>query len=107
MFVSLRSQQPLPHREGLPNNGRELKLVVHLFGRADDDFRGGSIFVLANRPLNVSARDDDGRGAALVAYGEVEEGGRGVGVLGDDTARILDVLEGAGEIWPVSMVCKD
>lgn len=50
------------------------------------------------RPLDVGPGHHNGAGPALVGYGEMEEGGWRAGIVDDDPAGVLDVLEGAGEV---------
>lgn len=115
MVVGLGGIQPLSHGQGLSDDGSKLQLVVHLLRwPVDDGLRclvgvgslGLGVPKLAEGPLDVSARDDDGAGPALVANGEVEECGRRTLVVDDDPSGVFDVLEGAGEVWGVNVVLQ-
>lgn len=101
MLVRQLGVDPAPALRGLPDDARDLELVVQLLRGPVRDPPGG-VPEVPTRTHAGRAGDDDGARAARVADGEVQEPGGQGALLQDGLARVEDVFLGAGEVREVA-----
>ena len=103
MLISVDRIQPLTHGQRLANDCGKFQLIVDRPRGAVKNglWVGGCSFVdvLAQRPLHIGSRHNDGTGTPLVCDRKVEEGWGWALIVDDDSAGVFNMLEGAGIVW--------